>query len=368
MRMAHATYGSWKIQSILKDGPEAVRVRISKSAATANSPTTARPNKNSTFEWGGAYISFLLPTEPRVQRSYSVISSGESNELEFLVKNVRGGQASRFFHSEAQPGMALDMVGRGNNLWQTEWNAAPQDFIAFSGGIGISPVFSCLQRAMESDLPHHFTLYHSSPSERRQLLKEDFLSFRGHDRVAAYQLYTDTIKSDSPDANRIKRDNVTRWLRNKPGILDARYLISGPHGMMEEVHRGLDALNIPMAQRHTEYFTDRALSHESEVKNGGTPSSSRPHCDVEIEQDNGVRSFRMHGEGQSILKAAHQAGIDVPSSCRGGICLSCQAQVIEGQVQREGISGLTEQEKADGMVLCCRAQPLSAELKLRLIN
>ena len=137
---------------------------------------------------------------------------------------------------------------------------------------------------------------------------------------------------------------------------------------MEEVHRGLDALGIPMSQRHTEYFTDRQLSHETEAPLLNQLGTLRPHCDVEIEQDNGVRSFRMHGSGQSILKAAHQAGIDVPSSCRGGICLSCQAQIVEGQVQREGISGLTEGEKAQGMVLCCRAQPLSPTLKLRLVN
>ena len=76
----------------------------------------------------------------------------------------------------------------------------------------------------------------------------------------------------------------------------------------------------------------------------------------------------MHGEGQSILHAATAAGVDVPSSCSGGICLSCQAQVIEGEVQPYCISGLTEEEKAKGMVLCCRSQPKSKRLKLRLVN
>jgi len=362
--MANDALGHWKITSILREGPEAVRVRI----APPSESSTAVAVKNDAFEWGGAFISFHLPTEPRLHRSYSVISPAESRELEFLVKNLRGGQASRFFHTEAKAGMTLEVVNLGNHLWQPEWNTLPQDFIAFSGGIGISPVFSCMQQAMTSELPHRFTLYHSSPSERRRLLKNDFLPFQAHDRMATYFLSTDSNNNDSLGANRIKRDQVARWLRNKPGIQDATYLISGPHGMMEEVHRGLDALGIPMSQRHTEYFTDRQLSHETEAPLLNQLGTLRPHCDVEIEQDNGVRSFRMHGSGQSILKAAHQAGIDVPSSCRGGICLSCQAQIVEGQVQREGISGLTEGEKAQGMVLCCRAQPLSPTLKLRLVN
>tara|TARA_B100000963_G_scaffold162999_2_gene141663 strand:- start:781 stop:1011 length:231 start_codon:yes stop_codon:yes gene_type:complete len=76
----------------------------------------------------------------------------------------------------------------------------------------------------------------------------------------------------------------------------------------------------------------------------------------------------MHGDGESILNAATAAGVEVPSSCSGGICLSCQAQIIEGEVQPHGISGLTDEEKAKGMVLCCRSQPKSKRLKLRLIN
>ena len=86
---------------------------------------------------------------------------------------------------------------------------------------------------------------------------------------------------------------------------------------------------------------------------------------MEIEQDSGIQEFTMHGEGKSILRAALDAGLDVPHSCRGGICLSCRAQIIEGEVLRDGVSGLSEAEKAECKILCCRTQPKTSVLKLR---
>ena len=353
--LKHAT--AWNVDSIEREGPEAVRVKASCSGA-----------ENAFHHPGpGGYCAFLLPTEPKIKRTYSVLSKPGAPQIEFLVKNVRGGLASRFFHTEAEPGQTLEMVNSGNHLWQSHWNQNPQHFIAFAGGIGISPIYSCLIHALELSKPQHqCSLYYSSPSERRELLRAELSGISGHPRGTVFKLHTDRMSTQST-SRRINRNQVESWLRMRNDFATATYLICGPHGLMEEVHAALDALGIPHAQRHTEYFTSRKLPGLDEPPMGSR-QALRPSCLVEIEQDSGVQSFQMHGEGKSILKAAHQAGIDVPSSCSGGICLSCQAQIIEGEVQRHGISGLTEEEKAKGMVLCCRAQPKSDRLKLRLAN
>ena len=349
---------TWCVASVKREGPEAVRIRIEPLQPTAPALQC---------NLAGGYMTFSLPTSPQLRRTYSVVNQDEQG-LEYVVKNVRGGQASRFFSTTLKTGDTLEMMDFGNALWQPEWDQRPQHFIAFAGGIGMAPIISCMNRALKSDIGHQFTLYQSSRSERRRLFSRELDTLRKHPLCSVYQLYTETQNRSVPSAGRITRERIIQWLEHHPKAGSASYLISAPHGLMEEVHRGLDALEVPMAQRFTEYFTDRPLSHESTVHHPKAMIAKRPQCELQIEQDNGTRSFTMHGEGQSILHAATAAGVDVPTSCSGGICLSCQAQVIEGEVQPYGISGLTEEEKAKGMVLCCRSQPKSERLKLRLVN
>ena len=348
----------WNVAFVKREGPEAVRVRLE-----PKHPPVQALQQN----LAGGYVTFSLPTSPRLRRTYSVIHQDQQG-LEYLVKNIRGGQASRFFSTTLQAGDTLEMMDFGNALWQPEWDEHPQHFIAFAGGIGMSPIISCMHRALNSNVGHTFTLYQSSRTERRRLFSKELDSLRKHPLCSVYELYTETQNRSIPSAGRITRQRVVQWLEHHPNASKATYLISAPHGMMEEVHRGLDALKVPMEQRFTEHFTDRPLSHESHVLHPTASEAPRPQCELEIEQDSGTQYFTMHGEGQSILHAATAAGVDVPSSCSGGICLSCQAQVIEGEVQPYGISGLTEEEKARGMVLCCRSQPKSERLKLRLIK
>lgn len=349
---------SWNVASVKREGPEAVRVRIESSQSTVPALQC---------NLAGGYVTFSIPTSPRLLRTYSVVQQDELG-LEYIVKNVRGGRASRFFSTTLQAGDVLEMMDFGNALWQPEWDHEPQHFIAFAGGIGMSPIISCMSRALNSDVGHRFTLYQSSSSERRRLFAQELDRLRKHPLCSVYQLYTETQNRSNPSAGRITRERVIQWLEHHPNAGIATYLISAPHGMMEEVHRGLDALEVPMVQRFTEHFTARPLSHEAKVDHPKASKVQRPQCELEIEQDNGTQSFTMYGEGQSILHAATAAGIEVPSSCSGGICLSCQAQVIEGEVQPYGISGLTEEEKAKGMLLCCRSQPKSKRLKLRLVK
>ena len=252
------------------------------------------------------------------------------------------------------------MVDFGNALWQPEWDERPQHFIAFAGGIGMSPIVSCMNRALKSDVGHRFTLYDSSRSERRRLFSRSSTTPQAPFVFGLSTLRAQNRSVPSTGITRARHPVVERH----PNASSATYLISAPRHDGSG-SQGVGRPRVPMTQRFTEHFTDRPLSHESRLAQS---EATRPKCELEIEQDSGCQSFTMHGEGQSILHAATAAGVDVPSSCSGGICLSCQAQVIEGEVQPYGISGLTEEEKAKGMVLCCRSQPKSERLKLRLIK
>lgn len=64
-------------------------------------------------------------------------------------------------------------------------------------------------------------------------------------------------------------------------------------------------------------------------------------------------------ETQTILKAASDAGIDLPNSCNAGVCTTCAAQLIEGTVEQSDGMGLSPELQNEGYALLCVAYPRS---------
>lgn len=339
---------------------DAVRITLQRVVDAGHLPLSQSP---------GTSVQFMLPTSPNLKRRYSLISETNSNQPQFIVKDVKGGRASQFFHQQLKAGDRLQIQNIQNNLWKNDWNRPGQNFICFAGGIGISPVYSILQWGIQSaeELGHNFQLFYSSKSPRHALLTRELDSLKANASFKLNRVFSERSNDEGDALGHITKKKVLDWLTDVPHAKSAQYLISGPFGLMKNVHAALDDLEIPQSQRHTEYFTDRTLDKTNQGPKVGQPNrQERPKCTLEIEQDSGVQEFTMHGEGKSILRAALDAGLDVPHSCRGGICLSCRAQIIEGEVLRDGVSGLSEAEKAEGKILCCRTQPKTSLLKLRL--
>lgn len=69
-------------------------------------------------------------------------------------------------------------------------------------------------------------------------------------------------------------------------------------------------------------------------------------------------------DGQTILDAALDAGVDAPYSCKGGVCTTCVGKVLEGEVRMDKNFALSDKEISNGMVLCCQAHPVSDEVKI----
>lgn len=359
MSMTQAKPSEWIVDSCIKEAPDAVRIKLRRKHKIGHAPITAHP---------GASVEFLLPTRPRLNRRYSLISAIDSDAPEFIVKDVKGGIASQFFHEQVNTGDTLEMRSVQNNLWEEQWSEESKTFICFAGGIGISPVYSLIRWGLQNqDTPaHSFRVYYGSRTPRHGLLTRELDELKSNDRLELHRLFSERSNSEEDTLGHITKQQVRKWLSNNPQAMTAEYVISGPFGMMQNVHDALDELNIPASQRHTEYFTDRIIhSHQNVLGSEARRTQARPKCTIEIEQDSGIQTFTMHGDGKSILRAALEAGLDVPHSCRGGICLSCQAQVIDGEIVRDGVSGLSESEKSDGKILCCRAQPKTSHLKLR---
>jgi ring-1,2-phenylacetyl-CoA epoxidase subunit PaaE len=357
--MPQSRTSDWIVKSCSKEATDAMRIKLKAAEDTSHETLAQTP---------GSSVQFMLPTTPAERRRYSLISAIDSTEPEFIVKDVKGGKASQFFHHKLKAGDRLQIQNTQSNLWKSDWNDTRKNFICFAGGIGISPVFSVIQWGLTNSerLGHTFQLFFSAKTPRHALLTQELESLRSNENLSIKRLFSERSNDEGAALGHITTEKVLSWLNEFPNAHSSEYIISGPFGMMQNVHAALDHLHVPSAQRHTEYFTDRILdAKEPEKNNVPAKRQNRPKCTLEIEQDSGVQEFTMHGEGKSILRAALDAGLDVPHSCRGGVCMSCRAIVLEGEVLRDGVSGLSEEEKAEGKILCCRTQPKTSTLKLR---
>lgn len=357
--MAQSERSDWIVKSCSKEATDAMRIKLKSAADSGHKSLVQTP---------GSSVQFMLPTTPAERRRYSLISAIDSTEPEFIVKDVKGGKASQFFHQKLKAGDRLQIQNTQSNLWKSDWCDTRKNFICFAGGIGISPIYSVIQWGLTNSerLGHTFQLFFSAKTPRHALLTQELESLGSNNNLNIKRVFSERSNDEGAALGHITTEKVLSWLNELPNAHSSEYIISGPFGMMQNVHDALDHMNVPSAQRHTEYFTDRVVDAKGQnASSASEKRQNRPKCTLEIEQDSGVQEFTMHGEGKSILRAALDAGLNVPHSCRGGICMSCRAIVVEGEVLRDGVSGLSEEEKAEGKILCCRTQPKTSTLKLR---
>jgi len=355
MALHEANVGTLTIESVQHEGPDAVRIRLS-------------PSSDDRQRWNhepGAFITFSIT--PTLQRSYTLVNPVGKMPLEIIVRSIQGGKGSRFFNQDAQIGRLMDASPPKSLLWQPEWNEKPQHFVCFAGGVGITPIFSLIQHAiLHPEMGHKITLIYSNRSRKHALCSDMLHGWEDHINFIPVYSEDESI-NDSTQVGHVTSQRMKQWMDSIENKEDAIYVVSAPPDLMRTIHDGLDAANIPQKNRHTERFTSAALGDDL-PRLASDPTTDRPICSIQLERDHGVEEFEMHGEGQSILDAALTAGLSVPYSCRGGVCMSCLAHVSEGEIQAEGDNGLTDKEQRDGLILCCRSQPQSPNLKIRFIH
>ena len=144
-----------------------------------------------------------------------------------------------------------------------------------------------------------------------------------------------------------------------PRSIDEVFLC-GPEGMIVSARRALLAAGVAAERIHTERFFSES-----------TPPAALPHAEAAPDIDRRLRQRRLDvvldgkthqlamNAGDKVLDVALDAGLDLPYSCRGGVCCTCRARVLEGTVEMEKNFTLEPWEVAKGFVLTCQSRPLS---------
>jgi len=308
----------------------------------------------------GQYLTLraMLDGE-EVRRSYSICSSPDDHELRIAVKKVDGGAFSSWALDELKSGDELDVMTPTGRFGVAHAPEEARVHVGFAAGSGITPILSIVRGILAREPNSRFFLFYGNRTTNgilfRQTLEELKDRFMG--RLSVFHVLSQE-EQDLPILHgRLDRDKVNVLLRAMvPAAAVDHVFVCGPIAMSEEIEASCISLGIPAERIHVERFVSEF---------GGKP---RPKVAIAPEAPpkaiaslivDGKRKDVPIAEGEAILDAALRAGMDLPYACKGGMCSTCRAKIVEGETTMDVNYSLEPWELEAGFVLTCQAHPVS---------
>jgi len=292
----------------------------------------------------GQYLNFEIELNgEKYRRSYS-ICSGPNEPLAIAVKTVENGKISNWFNKELKKGDVLYVSApEGNFTLQPEL----QNVVAIAAGSGITPIMS-----IAKSLPNgKVNLFFGNRSIRESLFLEELKSMQN----VQLKGFLSQEEAEGFGKGRIDKLNFTEIIKADLNILKAdAFFICGPEGLIHDVRETLKFFGVNDKKIKFELFTAPVQTEEIQDEQEFKGTSK-----VTVILDHEKQTLEMKAGNTTILDAVEKNGMDAPYSCRGGVCCSCKAKVLEGKATMRVNYSLTDEDVKNGYILTCQAHPAS---------
>jgi ring-1,2-phenylacetyl-CoA epoxidase subunit PaaE len=309
-----------------------------------------------------------------VRRSYSICSTpaqlARAQELSIGVKRMPGGVLSGWVTQQLRVGEVLDVMPPEGRF--TVRNPQARHRVAFVAGSGITPVLSIMAHTLATQPEALFTLVYGNQRVSSIMFNEELqdLKDRYPGRVSLVHVLSRQPGEVALQQGRLDEAKVTELLRT---LLPASHIdeafICGPEAMIESTERALLAAGLAPGRVHAERFASGIAQQKQDAINSGA-AYARPYLATEqkafefslqVVLDGKTHSMGMRAQ-DNVLDTALHSGLDLPYACKGGVCCTCRAKVLEGQVRMEKNFTLEQWEIDKGFVLTCQAHCVSKQV------
>jgi len=292
-----------------------------------------------------------------IRRSYSICAGVDDGELRVAIKKVPGGRFSVWANEKLRPGDAIDVMTPEGRFFTPLDQAAAKHYVAFAAGSGITPVLSLISTTLAREPRSRFTLVYGNRRLASTMFNEALweLKDRYLTRLALFNVFSREQQEVELFNGRIDAAKVRAFLDQLirvEGIDEA--FVCGPASMIDEAEGALIAAGVPREHVHVERFGVPGAATDAPVDDADAAEAS-----VTLVIDGVRREVDFHRGQHSILEAGRAAGIDLPFSCKGGMCSTCRARLLEGEVKMAKNYALEPHEVAAGYVLTCQSYPLT---------
>jgi ring-1,2-phenylacetyl-CoA epoxidase subunit PaaE len=306
-----------------------------------------------------------------VRRTYSISSDPADRELWITVKRVDGGVFSGHAHATFAAGSAIECMRPAGRFVAPDDGGDGRTYLAIAAGSGITPVMGLIRHVLAREPGSRFTLVYGNRSVDSIIFREalDDLKDRYLGRLSILHVLSRDTEADVPLlVGRIDGEKVRQLLPlvGPADDIDHVYLC-GPGNLIKDARRALLDAGVARERIHFEYFWagPEAVQRRTPVQRAAEvkPAGGAEGAEVVAVVDGARQTFRVP-EGQLVVDAALAAGVRVPYSCKGGMCCTCRAKLVEGEVTMLRNFSLEAWEVDAGFVLTCQAQPRSSRVVL----
>jgi ring-1,2-phenylacetyl-CoA epoxidase subunit PaaE len=327
-----------------------------------------------------------------VRRTYSLVSAPGERLLRLTARVHSEGRFSRYLAQHLRAGDRLDVLPPNGSFTPHSSGLGRGTCVAFAAGCGITPIVSIARNWLEAGDAGRVILFYGNRSTARAMCLEELLALKDRylDRLSLHFLMSREPQEAALYNGRLDDEHV-RQLASAffaPSEV-AEYFVCGPGDMIDTVSQTLRALGVSSDRIRAEHFTVATAVGEGAVQAersaartadppeasaatpGAVPSPQKPPvaaesdiAEVTVIMDGRRRSFSMRMNGESVLDGAARAGLDLPFSCRAGVCSTCRTKVVQGKVVMDQNYALEDWELEQGYVLACQSKVKTPVLEL----
>jgi ring-1,2-phenylacetyl-CoA epoxidase subunit PaaE len=284
-----------------------------------------------------------------------------AGELRIGVRHVTGGVMSSWLNQDLQLGAQIDVLPPEGRFFVPIDPTQARHYLGIAGGSGITPILAIMKTVLTREPQSRFTLIYGNRRQSSTMFKEELedLKNRYLTRLTLHTVFSQEHMDSPLYSGRLTQAKLGEFLNVliQPQQLD-HVFVCGPHGFNDEADAALLVAGVPAEHIHIERFgvpvDATGAKSEPTVQPGDAPQAI-----VQIIRDGVSREIAFRNEHGNVLEAAAAAGLEVPYSCKSGVCCTCRAKLIEGKVRMDRNFALEKHEVEAGFVLTCQAHPLT---------
>ena len=316
----------------------------------------------------GQYLTLKADIDgSEIRRSYSICSGIDDGTLRVAVKKVDGGVFSTFANESLAAGDRLEVMPPRGTFFTPLHEDRERNYLCIAAGSGVTPIISIIKTILKREQRSHVTLLYGNQRVATMMFKEELEDIKNQ-YMSRFQ-WINILSREHQDIEilngRINNRKGAELIRH---LLDLHavdeFFLCGPEAMISEVSRGLRSEGIDESKIHYELFAASAEAaaarvarhHERALKLAGMVAQ------VTVNADGRRTLFELTADGQNILDGALDNGVDLPFACKGGVCATCKAKLLEGEVDMDINHALEADEVAAGYILTCQSHPITGRV------
>lgn len=299
-----------------------------------------------------------------VRRNYSICSPASSGVLRVAVKRLPGGAFSEHALDVLKVGDVLDVMTPTGRFFTELDPTHRKHYVCVAAGSGITPVLSIVASTLETEPLSSVTLVYANRTHKTVMFLEEVEDLKDTypDRFQLLHVLSREPQEVELFSGRLDADRMGRILDGllPPDSVD-EWFLCGPFEMVSDLRRLLVKEGVPKKAIHAEVFH---VESGPPVRRTPVETTGTEGAKVTITLDGRTSSFSLPSDGPAVLDAALEVRADAPFACKGGVCGTCRAKVLEGTVEMDTNWALEPEEVERGYVLTCQSHPTSDRVVL----